>query len=388
MSVLSVDQNRCMGCGACYAVCKRKAISIDIGNEGFLMPYVNSQICNDCKLCEIKCPALKNEPMRKNFVLESYCCQLLSEEDNRKSSSGGAFVALSDAVLQSEGIVFGAALNQSTFELKHIAVDNSEDREQLCGSKYLQSRLAESLSQVKNYLEDGKNVLFSGTPCQVDALYSFLGTKEIEGLYTIDLLCHGVPNIKVFHDYLDWLQDRYGKIVNYIFRDKSLGMKGSNVKVVFENGRVISNTSEVNSFDSLYSRTYLTRPSCFNCKYASLERVGDISIGDCWGIERTIPDWDTLHGASLVLINSNRGKVLWDKAKYDLNYKKIDMSDHMQPSLQSAVIPPVDYAFFWKYYRKKGYLKAIQLFANGSLKAERYRKIRYYFEKIRRIINK
>lgn len=386
MSIALVDSDSCTGCGACVPSCKKNAIIADISKDGFIRPVISFENCADCHICETKCPVL-NPNNCDNYPLKAYCCQLKEKESGVKSSSGGAFVAISNPILESDGVVFGA--NFESGKLRHVEASNIRERDSLCGSKYLQSDASDSYDMVFKALNTDKKVLFVGTPCQVDALYCFLGQKKYENLYTIDLICHGIPNNKVFNDYIDWLQKNHGKIKDYSFRDKTLGMSGSNVVVEFVSGEIIANTDEVNAYDSLYSRAYLTRPSCFNCKYTSIKRVGDITIGDCWGIKEKMPEWDIIHGTSLVIINNDKGAKLWKKSTEYLIAREISITDYLQPSLLHPVGVPVDGKFFWKYYSKHDFEHVVKLFAKGSTRAEIYQTLRYYIGSIsQRLCNK
>lgn len=196
------DYNDCTGCMACYNVCPRDAIKMEADGEGFCHPVINPQSCVDCELCTKVCPV--NHPVQKNQPLDAYSGWSNHEHTRLTSSSGGAFVEIAKFILARKGVVFGVALDKNT-EARHIYVENEKELEKLQGSKYVQSIVGDSFASTKNFLLQGRVVLFSGTPCQIAGLRNYL-RKNYDNLYTIDLVCHGVPSPRVFNDYKMYIQ--------------------------------------------------------------------------------------------------------------------------------------------------------------------------------------
>ncbi len=280
------------------------------------------------------------------------------------------FFALSETYLKSGGYVVGAGLNDD-FTVSHLIADSNEERDKILGSKYVQSSIGMVYRNLKKLLDDGHNVLFSGTPCQVAGLNAFLG-KDYSNLLTVDILCHGVPSDKLFLEYLAILEKKYGKVLRYQFRDRMLGMSGSNVHVWFENDKEVMNNAEVNAFDKLYSRGYIMRESCYECQYTTIGRTGDISIGDYWGIEGIRPDWNTNDGASIVMINSEKGINAWNVISKNFVYFSTSYDECKQESLHTPVRRPVDYNLFWKVYKDKGFKTCEKIFADTSSISKMY----------------
>jgi coenzyme F420-reducing hydrogenase beta subunit len=236
-----------------------------------------------------------------------------------KSSSGAAFTALATAVLNKGGMVFGAAFDEE-FLVYHKAINNIEGLEELRRSKYLQSRIGGSFSEAKNDLDQGNIVLFSGTPCQIAGLYSYLG-RDYDNLFTCNLICKGVPSPKVFRRYLNYLEKRYNSnIVSYSFRNKLYGW-APNEAVVFANGQKINSNyskQEALYYDCFAKKSLFLRPSCYTCPFKGLPSMADLTLGDFWSIRKQYPAWDDNMGTSLVLVNSEKGKHLFNDAKSEL----------------------------------------------------------------------
>jgi coenzyme F420-reducing hydrogenase beta subunit len=215
--------------------------------------------------------------------------------------------------------VYGCAFSDN-FKAEHIRVETLDGIRKLQGSKYVQSNTEAIYHQVDTDLKDGKTVLFSGTPCQVAALQNF--TKEHERLFTIDLVCHGVPNQDFFDDYLKYESLQYnGKIINFAFRDKSLGWRNAgSIKIQRVNGRVKhKKLNHSNSYYSFYYKNHSAyRDSCYECRFAVQQRCGDLTIGDYWGVELFHPEVETQHGVSVVLVNSKKGDTLLKMAGENL----------------------------------------------------------------------
>ena len=318
--------DRCTGCETCVAVCPRKSIHMALNSGGFFFPAVDFNKCNGCCLCDKKCPVLnpkKRDPPAEQSV---YAVWSKNADVRRESSSGGAFSILAQYILQRRGIVFGAAFDDG-MELFHTAVHSEAGLKKLRGSKYIQSHTAEAFRETKKFLNQGKLVLFCGTPCQIDGLCRFLDNKT-EGLYTIDLLCHGVCSNRAFQRYLKYYEKkRNQKIVDARFRDKSNGWRVPTFVFSYHDGCEIKQKTRDNLFLSLMFTDLATRLSCYNCRFTCRTRTGDISIGDYWGIEEQHPEIKATHkGVSLVLINSEKGRMLFENAKGSMEVRESVLS--------------------------------------------------------------
>lgn len=302
--VSEVPYENCCGCGACYNTCSKGAISMQHNDEGFLVPVVNVAACIDCGLCLRACPALNEK--RANSDNPDCYAGMAPDEIRAISSSGGVFTLLAEEVLSRGGYVCGAAFRED-WSVHHIIIDNKEDLAKLRGSKYVQSDTEKCYSEIRKLLKGGKYVLFSGTPCQVAGLYTFLGNKVYDTLYTVDIFCHGAPSPGVWIKYLN---DSYSpdKISNINFRDKSaIGWSCSHVTITDINGK----KTVSNDYTKWFHQSVILRPSCENCRYSKLPRPADISLGDWWGIGQVAPQLNDGQGLSNVLLNSAKGQELY-----------------------------------------------------------------------------
>ena len=274
------------------------------------------------------------------------------DEDTRATSrSGGIFTALSDEVLEKHGVVYGCVLNEN-FDAVHVRAENTEDRNCMRGSKYIQSKLGDTFKNVKLDLERGKVVLFSGTSCQVAGLKAYL-QKEYENLICVDIVCHGVPSTKVWHEYLNWQEKKNSsKITGVDFRNKKdFGWRAHMETLYFENNKVVSS----GIFRSLFYGHNVLRPSCYECPYKSMMHPGDITIADYWGVEKAAPEFDDNKGVSLVLVNNEAGESVFDKVKDKLIWKETRIEDSLQLPLKAPFPKPETREQFWKDFETRDF---------------------------------
>lgn len=310
------DSYSCCGCGACMNVCPKGAIEMREDPAGFKFPHIDTSKCIECGLCLKVC---KFENPELVYPRAAYICQLKDENTLALSTSGGAFRAMAEKIIERGGVVFGCAYTENKDGLvpTTIAVDNIEELPKLSGSKYVQSEMGFACKKAKGFLDKGRLVLFSGTPCHISGLYSYLG-KPYDNLYTTDLICHGVPNLKMFQSELSRMEKKYkSKVKSFCFRDKRIAAWGKyKYSFELENGEAHNGILYDSAYIDLFLKGEIIRDSCTKCPYARPERVSDITIGDAWGAEIAHPNFEELKGGifnfrkglSLALINTERGE--------------------------------------------------------------------------------
>ena len=310
--MLTVDYEKCTGCGACVQRCPKRCISWTQREFGFRYPQIDKDACVNCGQCEKVCPI--DKALEVSAEQKAYAAVHKDDEVLAKSTSGGAFTAIADAVFAQGGIVYGAAMLDG-MQVKHIRTSGKDDFEGLRSSKYLQSDTGTTYQMVEQDLKQGKTVLYSGTPCQIDGLKNFLG-KDYENLYTVDIVCHGVGSQAYFDKYMDYARERYGKIKALRFRSKEYaGWSCGGVVVV--DSSVCLKKIPYRDFDNYYYSYFLSgdiyRKSCYSCKYANTNRVGDFTLGDYWGVEALNLPLQTENGCSLLLVNNRHAMQLLDE---------------------------------------------------------------------------
>lgn len=280
-----------------------------------------------------------------------YAVRHLNEEVRAASRSGGIFTALSDVVLAEKGVVYGCVLTED-FQAIHVRAEDAETRDRMRGSKYIQSRMGDTFLQVRKDLQEGRKVLFSGTPCQVAGLKSFLG-KANDNLLCVDIVCHGVPSPAVWKKYLEWQEKRNkSKVTEVDFRNKQdFGWKSHIETLKMEKG--ISISSSV--FRVLFYKHSILRPACYECPYKRIKRVGDITIGDYWGIEKAAPEMNDDRGVSLVLVNNDAGEAAFEQVKDLLLWKATRIEDSMQTPLRKSFDRPKEREMFWRDFASRDF---------------------------------
>ena len=303
--VLFDGKEKCCGCSACVNACPKNAISMQEDECGFLYPQIDPDLCVKCGACQRVCNFQYKEEI--NTPVQTFAACAKSDSIRKRSASGGAFAELAKRTLSMSGVVFGAAFDEE-WKVCHISIESADELYRLQGSKYVQSSIGTTYQQVKKLLKEGRYVLYSGTPCQIAGLYGYLG-KDDEKLLTVDLICHGVPNLRMLHDYLK----AFGDIEYFTFRDKSLGW-GINGKVVVRGSeRSQKLWQSASPYLYYFSQGLIYRESCYQCKYTCQHRPADITLGDYWGIEKQHPEYlgkdgfDTHKGISLIIANTEKG---------------------------------------------------------------------------------
>ena len=314
--VLFDKKEDCCGCGSCMNVCPKSAISMQEDEFGYKYPAIDTNLCVGCGLCQKAC-AFQNGKVEHEPLL-TFAASARKGEILRKSSSGGLFAVLAGKTLSENGAVFGAAYDER-LQVRHICIESAGQLPALQGSKYVQSDTGNTFSQVKKMLREGRKVLYSGTPCQIAGLYGYLGGDH-ENLTTIDLICHGVPNGRMFGDYLKSL----GNVERFTFRDKSIGWGISGTSLV--DGKTVKIWESASPYVYYFSKGMIHRDSCYQCRYACKNRPAYITLGDFWGIEKQHPEFLKVFrqecGISAVIVNSEKGKRFLRDCQGELVLKK------------------------------------------------------------------
>lgn len=344
----------CCGCTACASICAHDAITMTPDALGFLYPEVDKAKCVDCGLCEKVCAF--NDHYDTSLNLDkplAYGARHKDMNEVETSRSGAAFIAISDYILEQGGVVYGAGYTDH-FRVVHKRATTKEERNEFKGSKYVQSDMNTVFRQVKQDLRAGLTVLFSGTPCQTSGLNSYIGKRLRENLYLVDIVCHGVPSPYMWRDYIAYLENQQGvPIVRVNFRDKQkYGWAAHYETFKFKTGIEINKTS----FTYLFYKHIMFRKSCGKCHFTNTKRPSDITIADFWGWEKTNPNFNTDNkGCSLVLLNTGKGRMLFEAVKDSMNTIPANLGDCLQPNmLHPTYIHPKRDTFESMYHKKGG----------------------------------
>lgn len=349
-----VNPEDCCGCSACASVCAKDAIVMVPDALGFLYPQVNLDKCVDCGLCERVCSF--NDKYDKSLNLlkpDAYAVRHKDINEIEKSRSGAAFVAISDCILENGGVVYGAGYAEH-FRVIHKRATTKEERDEFRGSKYVQSDMNNVFRQVKEDLKNGLVVLFSGTPCQTSGLNAFVGKKLRENLFLVDIVCHGVPSPYIWEDYLCYLEKKQGSKIYWVnFRDKQeFGWTAH--KETFE--FVKTKKREEMSFTYMFYQHIMFRHSCGKCHFCNTIRPSDITIADFWGWEITDPEFNADDkGCSLVLVNTEKGRLLFDKIKERIDIREAKLENCLQPNLRHPSEMHPKRMALEKDYSKRGF---------------------------------
>lgn len=360
----------CVGCGACRAACKFNAISLVKNQGGFIKSYIDSNKCVNCGMCTKVCPAENVPDKTKPQRILAYKAE---DRIRKNSTSGGAASALAESIIKNNGSVYGAHLDKD-FNLKHIRIDNIEDISLLQGTKYIQSDMTGVFEDLKNDLSKGKPVLFIGTPCQVAAVNNFISRQklDVQNLYSCDIICHGVPSPRVFKDYIGWLSRAENEqVTKYYFRNKEFSWRGDS-STMESPSKEHKRNNNISAFMNLYYSNNITCDACFDCHFTSVDRVSDLTISDFWGIEKENPEFEDALGVSMVMLNTSKGKAIFDT----LEGQAIDanIENAKQPQLNHPTEKPDGYDAFWQAYKVKGIDYAIKTFGlpKTNLKSKIY----------------
>lgn len=342
----------CCGCTACASICAHDAIKMKPDVLGFLYPEVDKDMCVDCGLCEKVCAF--NDHYDTSLNLDkplAYGARHKDMNEVETSRSGAAFIAISDYILEQGGVVYGAGYTDH-FRVVHKRATTKEERDEFKGSKYVQSDMTGVFRQVKQDLRDGLTVLFSGTPCQTSGLNSYVGKRLRENLFLVDIVCHGVPSPYIWRDYISYLEKKQGSPIVWVnFRDKQkYGWAAHHETFKFKMG------GGKMSFTYLFYKHIILRKSCEKCHFTNLHRPSDITIADFWGWQKTDPNINSDDkGVSLVLINTEKGRKLFEASKERMNTVQADIQNCLQPNMQHPTKIDRKRNEFERDYQAKGF---------------------------------
>ncbi len=367
------DVFRCYGCGACKAICPVQAITMEVDQEGFRYPVINPEICIHCDRCKKVC--IYHQKSSKNTREEGfplvYAARSREDAVVKASTSGGMFTPMYQSILAEGGAVVGVRYDED-FNVLYDIAETEEDCERFRGTKYVFAESGDVKERVKKLLKEGRKVLFTGTPCQIAGLKSYLG-KFYENLYTVELICHGASSPKAFQKYRDYLEEVYqSKITSFQFRNKFKGVDKPFILVEFESGSIELENALKNNFNRAFRSNNLQRPSCFQCEYVGRKvGVADLTIGDYWDIKKEHPDFAREDGISILKINTPHGKEFFERFRdqlelqestferaYAHNYKKVmNMKDSRAKLMYYLDEKPINDLLLTFNHLKKGGIK-------------------------------
>lgn len=389
---------QCTGCMACVNSCRHQAITVSTDEKGFYRPSTNEDKCINCGVCTDVCPVLQTDSLFSP-IISTYACWNKDVQIRRNSSSGGLFSAIAHSIIQKGGIVYGVKLGPE-MEAVVSSSDIEGDIKPFMGSKYIQCHIySHTFRDVKKTLDAGRQVLYTGTPCQIAGLKKFL-RKEYDNLLTMDFLCHGVPSPLLFKEYIKWIENRYRKkIINFQFRDKKRSWHLFNMLIKFDDGTYCEINRDNDCFYYLFLNNFTLQNSCFSCLYARPERVSDITMADYWININQMKDDDK--GISLSIINSNKGKKIFEQCKDAIQYQPLNREEIIEKYhyLKYPSQQPDLYQSFWEDYKKFGlavlfsqyvkkewipgnFLIAHSIIRHGSFTHRLINKLYYYYKKI------
>lgn len=381
--MLHIDKKtNCTGCHACAVSCPKNCIEMVADEEGFLYPRIDSTKCIDCGKCEKICSVLNKNTHENKSLQLGYAAYNMDETIRLNSSSGGIFTLLAKCIIHSGGIVVGAAMAEDCKSVRHIIVNSVDDLDKLRGSKYVQSTVGDTYKIVKQTLDAEKKVLFTGTPCQVGGLLSYLG-KNYENLYTQDFICHGVPSPSVWKEYVNLREKAAGAVARRtLFRHKKYGWKGFSVLFEFSNDTEYLKDLHHDLFLRGFLANIYLRPSCYQCAFKTADRQSDITLSDFWGIQKIIPEWNDDKGISFVWIHSNKGNELFHSIIEQITFLPVKVSDALKSNSAALNSPsePKQRKLFFDHLGRRSFASNIKKYSKQPIK----KSIRVFLGKIKR----
>lgn len=372
-----IDQRNkkdCTGCGVCVAVCKNGAIQFSLDEEGFRYPYINKELCINCGCCDNICSFLK-DINKRNYsdekINKEKIVQLGRHVDINvvnRSRSGGIFVALSDRVLSLNGSVYGVLINEK-LQAIYSEAEDIRTRDKMCGSKYVQSFFDVKLfGKIERELIVGKYIMFTGTPCQVAAIKSYLN-KDYDNLLCMDIVCHGVLSPLMLSSYIKAWEEIANAKCKYIdFRNKKKYGWRAHYETMYMDCGKEKKSIDSNLYASILYCHNALRPCCYQCPYKSQERQGDVSLGDCWGVEKVEKKFDDNMGCSIVFINTEKGKQWFDSIRAQLDTVESHMNEELFqiPLHKSFEVDMSEREYFWKVFFEYGIKRVMLVYGRAA----------------------
>lgn len=319
------EKKNCCGCWACSSACPKQCIGMEEDGEGFRYPVVDKEHCIDCGLCEKVCPVLNASPDDIPHKQEGWLVQHKDEIIRKHSTSGGAFTAIASWVISQGGIVYGAGYRKGSFVVVHQEVDNDEDLALFRNSKYVQSEIGDCFKLAKGQLGKGRLVLFSGTPCQIEGFLGYLRGKRYENLILQDIVCHGIPSPALFSSYIELQKKRIGgEFTDVLFRDKYYGYHYSSFSIYNKiTAKDYHKGVDTNAYLRAFFSNLSDRPSCYDCPFKKRYRNSDLTLWDCFPIEKFTKELDG-KGTTRVLVHSEKGVAVMDAVMSCFQSVKVD----------------------------------------------------------------
>lgn len=325
IDIETMVMKNCVGCYACENICSINCIIMISDEEGFWYPKVDEDKCIKCGKCKDVCPIMNKVHFNNKPI--AYSCINKDELIRLASSSGGVFTLLAERVISNGGVVFGAEFN-SSFGVEHSHVETQEEIDKFRGSKYVQSKIGDSYKQARDMLESGRSVLFTGTPCQIAGLKSFLDYSYEKLLLCCDIICHGVPSPYVWKKYVEYREEKAGSPTHrIIFRSKEKGWKLFTLLFMFKNNKKYRETVDKDLYMQAFLKDICLRPSCYNCEFKTLQRQSDITLADFWGIQNILPSMDDDKGTSLIFVNSKVGLDIFEQIKKYIIWQEVNINE-------------------------------------------------------------
>lgn len=360
------DHEACTGCGVCALSCPVGCITMKESGEGFFYPEVHKGKCIGCGLCEEKCH-LNNKVRFEEG--KAYAVISRNEDELQSSSSGGVFSVLARNILDSGGLVVGCELHDGN--PRHVMIRKPADLHRLRGSKYVESDLAPVLQELAEEAGSGRKILFSGTGCQIGAVKKLLG--ENDNIIYVEILCHGVPSRSLFQRHNDFIERKYGdKLTDIRFRCKENASWNTSYRFAytFQSGRTVTVPAYKDAYYTHFIKGSIMRPSCYRCAYAGGNRIGDITLGDYWGVENHHHELDASKGVSAVLVNSPAGEQLFNECSEELTVipTKIQYIQERVHALKAPIPRPAERDGIYALIEEIGYAAWNRQYSHSGLR--------------------
>ena len=349
----------CCGCSACEQSCPKHCIRMAVNREGFLYPQIQWADCVHCNLCETVCPVLRETIPGRGDLREAWAVVQQDPCILKSSSSGGLFTALADTVMEKGGCVFGAAFTGDFGSVQHRMAQTPEEVCSLRDSKYMQSDTADCYPAVKEQLDLGRWVLFTGTPCQIAGLTGYLG-RDYDRLICADVICHGAPSALLWQQYLHNVEENLcGKAAAVNHRDKTEGWSRYGMDITAENGKTYHGSLKEDPYLRMFLKNVSLRESCYHCRIKEKGSPSDITMGDFWHVEEFLPKLDSGMGVSLALVHTEKGRVLFEQAGGRMEVIPVEYPGPLRynPSLTNSAVRPRQRDRFYADLKRLGWMK-------------------------------